>query len=46
MKYTMKNFIKFAKSNVGPKPNKKDDWKRERKAARITKRMLQKKRIA
>lgn len=46
MKYTMKNFIKFAKSNVGPKPSKKDDWKRERKAARITKRMLQKKRIA
>lgn len=46
MRYEMKNFIKFAKSNVGPKPSKKDDWKRERKAARVTKRKLQKQRVA
>lgn len=46
MRYEMKNFIKFVKSDIGPKPAKKDEWKRERKAARVTKRMLQKKRIA
>ena len=46
MRYEMKNFIKFVKSNVGPKPIKRDEWKRKRQLARMTKRMLQKKRIA
>ena len=42
MKYEMKNFIKFAKSNVGPKPDKKDDWKRDRKTARKQKQQTRK----
>ena len=42
MRYEMKNFIKFAKSKVGPKPSKKDDWKRERKAARKQKQQARK----
>jgi hypothetical protein len=46
MRYEMKNFIKFVKSDVGPKPIKRDEWKRKRELARMTKRMLQKKRIA
>lgn len=46
MKVEMSNFIKFVKSNVGPKPIKRDDWKRKRQLARMTKRLLQKKRIA
>jgi len=46
MRYEMKNFIKFVKSNVGPKSIKRDEWKRKRQLARMTKRMLQKKRIA
>ena len=46
MRYEMKNFIKFVKSNVGPKPIKRDEWKHKRQLARMTKRMLQKKRIA
>jgi hypothetical protein len=46
MRYEMKNFIKFAKSKVGPKPSKKDDWKRERSVARATKRKLQNNRVA
>ena len=42
MRYEMKNFIKFAKSNVGPKPDKKDDWKRDRKVARKQKQQARK----
>ncbi len=42
MKYEMKNFIKFAKSKVGPKPDKKDEWKRDRKAARKQKQQARK----
>lgn len=37
MRYEMQNFIKFSKtSKVGQKV-KRDDWKRDRKAARIQK---------
>jgi hypothetical protein len=44
MRYEMQNFIKFSKtkvSNVGQKP-KRDDWKRERKLARIQKQQQRK----
>ena len=44
MRYEMKNFIKFAKSNVGPKTEKRDDWKRSRKVAR--KQKLQARKVA
>ena len=42
MRYEMKNFVKITKKNrskVGPK---KDDWKRDRKAARKAKLNLRK----
>lgn len=42
MRYEMKNFIKFAKSNVGPKTKKRDDWKRSRKVARKQKQQARK----
>ncbi len=45
MRYEMKNFVKFTKrkvSNVGQKPKRQDDWKRERKIARQTKINLRK----
>lgn len=44
MQYTMKNFIKFTKSNVGlntKKKPKRDDWKRERSTARKIKTNMQ-----
>ena len=40
MKCEMQNFIKFSKSkvsDVGQKPKRNDDWKRERKLARKNK---------
>jgi len=41
MRYEMQNFIKFSKqskvSDVGQKPKRDDDWKRERKLARKNK---------
>jgi hypothetical protein len=42
MQYNMQNFIKMTKvkSDVGPKP-KRDDWKRDRDAARKTKVKMQ-----
>ena len=45
MRYEIKNFVKFTKtkvSNVGQKPKRQDDWKRERKIARQTKINLRK----
>jgi hypothetical protein len=45
MQYTMKNFIKFTKSNVGlttkKKPKRDDSWKRERSTARKIKTNMQ-----
>ena len=43
MQYTMKNFIKFTKSDVGltTKKPKRDDWKRERSTARKIKTNMQ-----
>ncbi len=45
MQYTMKNFIKFTKSNIGltkqKKKPKRDDWKRERSTARKIKTNMQ-----
>lgn len=44
MQYTMKNFIKFTKSNIGltkQKKPKRDDWKRERSTARKIKTNMQ-----
>ena len=40
MRYEMKNFVKFVKSNVGPKQTKhNDNWKLARKQARKAKQM-------
>lgn len=46
MQYTMKNFIKFTKSNIGltkkkKKPKRDDSWKRERSTARKIKTNMQ-----
>ena len=44
MQYTMKNFIKFTKSDVGlttKKPKRDDSWKRERSTARKIKTNMQ-----
>jgi len=45
MQYTMKNFIKFTKSDDGlttkKKKPKRDDWKRERSTARKIKTNMQ-----
>ena len=43
MQYTMQNFIKFTKSDVGltTKKPKRDDWKRERSTARKIKTNMQ-----
>ncbi len=43
MQYTMKNFIKFTKSDDGltTKKPKRDDWKRERSTARKIKTNMQ-----
>jgi len=46
MRYEMQNFIKFSKtkkvSNVGQSTKRNDDWKRERKIARIQKQQQRK----
>lgn len=43
MRYEMQNFIKFSKaSKVGQSKPKRDDWKRERKVARIQKQQQRK----
>lgn len=39
MRYEMKNFVKLAKSNVGPNKHRKDEWKIARKIARKAKEM-------
>jgi hypothetical protein len=40
MRYEMKNFVKTTKKKRLDNTAKKDDWKRERKAARKTKQTL------
>jgi len=46
MQYEMKSFVKMTKkkpSNVGQNEKRNDDWKRERKLARKTKKQMQRK---